>query len=85
MKEGMLEGKREGMREGMKRGVEEGMKECRAFEAREFILRLGKPRFGLPSEAIRERLASISELDRLESLVEKLFGVSGWEELLSEP
>ena len=47
------------------------------------ILRQGRIRFGEAGDTVVSRLDSISDLEKLEQLVERLFTVSSWDELLS--
>jgi hypothetical protein len=49
------------------------------------ILVQGRKRFGPPDEAVRARVASLNDLDRLKVLVERLLDVASWPELLSTP
>ena len=46
------------------------------------MLRLGRKRFGEPDEATQTALRSITDLERLERMSERLLDVAGWEELL---
>ncbi len=54
-------------------------------EARKFILLQGRKRFGEPDDAAKALLASISNLEQLEGLGERLLDVSSWRELLQMP
>ena len=65
--------------EGRRKGREEG----RAGEARKFILRQGRIRFGEAGDAVVSRLEAISDLEQLELLGDRLLIVSSWDELLS--
>ena len=69
--------------EGRQKGLQEGLEEGRAREARKIILRLGRIRFGEAGDAVVSRLDAISNLEKLEQLVERLLIVSSWDELLS--
>jgi hypothetical protein len=70
---------RASVEEGRQKGLEEGQ----ARVARRIILRLGRKRFGDAGDAVRSRLEAISDLERLESLGDRLLIVSGWDELLT--
>jgi hypothetical protein len=69
--------------EGRRKGLEEAREEGRAMEARRIIQLLGAIRFGEAGDAVVSRLEAISDLEQLEQLVERLFTVSSWDELLS--
>jgi len=69
--------------EGRRKGLEEAREEGRAMEARRIIQLLGAIRFGEAGDAVVSRLDAISNLEKLEQLVERLFTVSSWDELLS--
>jgi hypothetical protein len=60
--------------------VEEG----RIAEAQAILLRLGSKRFGPPSTSVQTTLEGIAELDRLESLSDRLLDVESWDELLAD-
>jgi hypothetical protein len=65
-----------------------GMRESTTYqyileeEARKILLRLAQKRFGPPEIPIRVALESITDLERLEHMTERVSEVSGWEELL---
>ena len=61
--------------------VEEG----RIEEARKLLLRLGSKQLGRPTVRTRTALAKITDLDRLEALIERLRSASSWHALLAEP
>jgi len=69
--------------EGRQKGLQEGLEEGGAMEARRIIQLLGAIRFGEAGDAVVSRLEAISDLEQLEQLVERLFTVSSWDELLS--
>lgn len=52
-------------------------------EASRLLLRLGQVRFGPPPEKARKTIESMTELDHLERLSERLVQVAGWDELLA--
>ena len=58
-------------------GREEGMQRV--------LLRQGRRKLGEPDEATQRLLKSITDLDRLERLGERLLEVSTWAELLQTP
>jgi hypothetical protein len=63
--------------------IEEGRVKGMVEGARKIILRLGRIHFGKAGDAVVSRLDAISNLEKLEQLVERLFIVSSWDELLS--
>ncbi|MBI3469541.1 MAG: DUF4351 domain-containing protein [Planctomycetes bacterium] len=60
--------------------VEEG----RLDKGRKDILRIGTKRFGKPSRKMRQTISQISDLDRLDALLDRVLEVSSWNELLGE-
>lgn len=64
-------------------GKAEGETEGALKEARKLLLALGSRRFGAPSPAVRDTLASIATVQRLEQLSERLLDVESWDELLA--
>ena len=62
--------------------LEEGMAEGRVMEARAFLLRLGRKRFGPPDAKAQAALESVADLSRLEAMADRLDEVSDWEQLL---
>ena len=73
----------EGRRKGLEEAREEAREEGRAMEARRIIQLLGAIRFGEPGDAVVSSLEAISNLEKLEELVDRVFIVSSWDELLS--
>ena len=68
---------------GRVEGREEGREEGELREARKLLLRLGRKRLGSPPAETEAALNAIADLDRLESLSERLLLVSSWDELLA--
>ena len=64
--------------------LEEGRMEGQVEEARKFVLRLARKRFGPPTEQTETAINAITDLERLERLLERVVLVSSWEELLTE-
>jgi hypothetical protein len=54
-------------------------------EAKKILLRLGSKQFGAPDPQTLTILDTISDLDRLKELTDRLSDVSGWQELLKVP
>ena len=61
--------------------VEEGKIEARQV----VLLRLGERRFGPPGPDARAALNCISDLNRLDRLIDQLLDASNWDELLATP
>jgi hypothetical protein len=61
--------------------LEEGAVE----EVKKMILRLGRKSLGAPDESVSATLAASTDLERLESLLERLAEVKTWQELLNLP
>jgi hypothetical protein len=73
------------LEEGEKIGHAEGRAERRAEELRKMLLRQGQKRFGAPSAAVRQVLESLSDLDRMERMADRVLEVANWQELLDTP
>ena len=69
--------------EGEAKGEAKGETLGRLHEARALLLRLGTRRLRTPPPAIEAEIATISELARLEAMIERTTDVSSWEDLLS--
>jgi hypothetical protein len=65
--------------------LREGRAEGRVEEVRKILLRLGHQRFGAPPVAIRQTLESLSDLDRMERMADRLLEIASWQELLDTP
>jgi predicted transposase YdaD len=74
-------GEAKGHAEGEARGRAKGEARGRAEEAREILLRQGRRRLGPPDESVRDRIAALSDLDRLDHLLDRVFEVASWDEL----
>lgn len=62
--------------------LDEGRAEGRAEEARRVLLLLGDKQFGSPDPGTRAALDAITDVNRLERLLQRLSEVSNWGELL---
>ncbi len=76
---GEAKGEARGRVEGEARGRVEGA----STEARNLLLRLGRKRFGEPSEDTLQILQNMAELETLERLAERLLEVESWAELFA--
>jgi hypothetical protein len=59
------------------------LREGRAEEARRILFLQGEGRFGVPDEESRTKLESMSDVEQLERLAERILRVSSWTELLA--
>ncbi len=61
--------------------------EGREANAKSVILRQGQKRYGPPDESITAKLEGITDLDRLDRLIDRLFDATApsWQELLDTP
>jgi hypothetical protein len=75
----------EGRAEGLAEGRAEGLAEGRVEDARQVLLRQGRKKFGPPDPRIEAAIATIADLGRLHDLLDRIFDVSSWDELLSAP
>jgi predicted transposase YdaD len=78
---GLVEGRVERRAEGLAEGFIEG----RIDEARQAVLQLGRKKLGQPDDGVRMRIAAIADVDRLNSLLERILEVASWDELLTSP
>ena len=62
--------------------LREGAREGSANEARKILLTQGRKRLGPTNAAIEETVNNTAEIEHLEKLIDKLFEVKSWEELL---
>jgi hypothetical protein len=56
----------------------------RAEQARTILIRLGTKKFGTPAEQAAARIASLTSIDLLEDLIDRVFDVATWDELLAD-
>ncbi len=63
--------------------VAQGYAEGEIKEARKLLLRLGRKRLGEPDATVLSIVQSSTSLERLEHLLERLFEVETWVELLA--
>ncbi|MBL8867863.1 MAG: DUF4351 domain-containing protein, partial [Planctomycetia bacterium] len=77
---GLKEGKSLGLQEGKSLGLQEG----RMVEARNLVLRQATRRFGEPAPASIAKLNAIADLNRLESLADKVLVATNWDEFLAD-
>ncbi len=68
------------LREGEAKGKAEG----KAEEAKNLVLRLGRKHLGSPPAMFEAKIQSITDVEKLEELAERVYDVSSWEELFNE-
>jgi predicted transposase YdaD len=73
----------QGEARGEARGEAKGEARGRVEEAREILIRHGTKKFGPPNEQAKARIASLSDLDRLHDLFDRVLEVANWDELLA--
>jgi predicted transposase YdaD len=76
-------GEARGVALGEARGVALGEALGEAKALRDIILRLGRRHLGEPSPHVVETLMSLSEVERLQQLTDRLLDATSWEELLA--
>jgi predicted transposase YdaD len=76
-------GEARGEAKGEAIGAAKGRVEGRVEEARVAVVRLARKKFGSPSEDILTTIASIDDVEQLNSLLERILDVSTWQELLA--
>jgi hypothetical protein len=77
----IYQGRAQGLMEGLIEGRAAGLVE--ALEST--LLRLGRQRFGEPSEAASSALTALTDVKRLEKLTERLLQATSWQDLLDTP
>jgi hypothetical protein len=65
--------------------LREGKAEGRVEEVRRILLRQGQKRFGAPPAAVTDTLESLSDLDRMERMADRVLEIASWQELLDTP
>ena len=73
------------MEEGIEIGLERGIEQGHLEEVRKILFRLGRKSLGTPDESVANALAGISDLGRLEGLIDRVGEVQTWQKLLSTP
>ena len=61
------------------------LEEGRAEALQKTLLRLGRKRFGNPSDGVKAAIQAEADTKRLERMTESLLVVSTWQELLDTP
>ena len=63
--------------------LEEGREEGQVRGERRALLRMGTTRLGPPDDVTRAQIESITDIDTLDRLADRLLTVSSWTELLT--
>jgi hypothetical protein len=66
----------------IRKGAAMGEARGRAAEARRVLLRLGEKRFGRPAASVKAAVEAITDVERLEALIDQLLDAQSWQELL---
>jgi predicted transposase YdaD len=72
------------LREGKVEGKAEGKAEGKVEEAQRILLRQGRKRFGQAKAGIRAKIETITDLDQLERLAERILEATSWNDLIAE-
>jgi len=73
------------LEEGFLKGRKEGKMKGRAEEAQRLLLHLGRKRLGDPDAAVKGSVHAISDVERLELLIDQITEVASWQDLLQTP
>lgn len=78
-------GMERGMERGIERGMERGMERGRLAEAQAMLLRGGSKRFGDPTQQAELAIKAITDIRRLEELMDRLLSGTAmtWDDLLA--
>jgi len=68
--------------EGVEQGLQRGRAEGRALGERIALVGLGTQKFGPPDAARRAALDAVTDVDRLEAMINRLFEATSWDDLL---
>lgn len=71
------------LEKGKEEGIREGIREGSLRHAQEILIELGTSALGSPSDAVRERIESMTDLAQLNGLILRAPKAASWEELLS--
>ena len=74
----------EGRSEGEARGRVEGEARGRADEARRLLVLAGQGRLHSPSPETRAKIDAITPVERLEELIQRVYAVATWDDLLAD-
>ncbi len=72
-----------GITQGVAQGINQGVAQGRAEEARGLLLRLATRRFGTAPANAEQTILAISDLERLERMIERISEATGWSDLFA--
>ena len=72
-----------GIERGIEKGLAQGESLGRVKGAREMLLSLGGDRLGAPSKKIQQTLAKVTDVERLQRMIGKLFDAESWPDVLA--
>ena len=79
LREGILQGQREGILQGQREGILQGELTAR----RKLIIKFGTERFGKPPREIVARLDAITDIERLDAILEHTITAQSWQDALA--
>ncbi len=66
-------------------GRDKGLIEGSVTAVRAALLRQGRKKFGPPSETVEATINALTDLDRLNALLDRILDVPTWDDLLAPP
>lgn len=75
----------QGREKGRAEGQAEGKAEGKAEEAKHLLMRLGHKRFGPPTPQVIATIEALSDVERIERMVDRSLEASSWDEVLDVP
>jgi hypothetical protein len=69
----------------LREGEEVGEARGRSDEARKLLLRFGQKRFGPPDTVVLTALQAVSDLERLERMIDTILDANTWQDVLATP
>ena len=83
--EGWQEGQKEGRQEGKQEGRQEGFLDGALLRARKHLRSAAQPRLGAPAESVSASIEKLSDLDRIDRMIDRIEAAASWEDLLAIP
>ena len=69
----------------LEEGRQEGRREGQVRHAQGVLARQGRQRFGAPRKAVEAALLAITDLERLDRMIDRVLQAADWNDLLSMP
>ena len=79
---GLAKGMARGLAQGLEEGLSQGLSQGRANEAKTLIRRLGTRRWGVIPANVAESLESITSVEQLEEMADRVIDCRGWNEFI---